>query len=197
MKNKKPVPNSLRMKYHSAKTVASLVSRLPIQSKLDASQDLLAPLTPIWHAWYTNTLGSAAVSTASTGGMSVAGKSRAATDTPPQEDCFLKAINRDALVIACTNASKATLIKSQATSLLTSIHQQGYSQIKRVRVVMELPTQSLSQQVAARRQLQQHKIVREKPSDSAIQAVESAANASSNSDLSNALTRLANTLRRS
>jgi hypothetical protein len=122
-KNPKPQPkvlsNSLRLKSpHNVKSrqnVSNILSRLPFLRKLNETQNQLLSVTPIWQTWCADQEHSILTEFASPAN-----------------------IEGEILTINCTKSSTATLLKHRHASLLDSLHNAGFDQIKSLKVQMTL-----------------------------------------------------------
>jgi hypothetical protein len=202
--NKKPKPqhktlsNSLRLKtphnVKSRQSVSTILNRLPFLRQLNESQNQLLSITPIWQKWCADQANSVITSFAS----------------PANIDAEL-------LTISCTKSSTATLLKHQKTSLLETLHQAGFDQIKSIRVQMTLnqPTPHIeddkismslggptSQQLAAKLSgTQSHntpssEATWQKPSAASVRSIEVTQSLIKNEQLAASLKRLAETLKK-
>ena len=174
MAHKSKVPHSLLLKHRYAKTASALLERLPITQQFTASRRLLLQLLPVWQDWCLS-----------------AGKRHKQSFNC----CQLTAFEKGVLSISAENANIATLIKHQADSLLTTLHKKGFNEIRTIRVHVQLRKQTVPHNSPLNSSVKAiYKIHREKPSETAVSALKSAAQNMDDPTLSASLERLAQTL---
>ncbi len=171
MSRKRPIPHSLKLKHRYAKTAGSLINMLPINQQLHSTQGSLGQLIGVWQQWCSEL-------------------SRIKYQLG--QHARLESFDRGVLHICTAQASTATLIKHQTSSLLAAFHSRGFDHIQRIVVRIELPTQSLLK--SSRITSKTHPRKAQRPSKESISAVESAADDANGDALSEALHRLAGTL---
>ena len=190
MSRKRPIPNSLRQKFSHAKTMANLVNRLPIQDRLNSTKSVLLQLDPIWQAWIENQFRDSQ-------GL--------------RQHSKVKSVENSTLIIHCSSASYATLLRHQSASLLDTLKQEGFTSVNRIAIKVEHPTQKnlsakkLSQEKKGKPSshstqvnsglVSQPLVNRAKVKSADLKAIQSAAQSIENQSLSAALSRLAATLK--
>ena len=184
----KPKPASTQTKRlassHHSLNLTSIVQKLPFHRQLNASQQLILKLTPIWFEWceqQRSRKGSRHFSAAQDTELSVQGE--------------------DVLVLACSNLNTATLLKHQRISLLEALHSAGFEQLREIRVRMRPKASLDSSPSTDKRDHQlsaqgQHLSYREKPQTASITSIELVQRHIKHEPLAAALARLANTLKK-
>lgn len=180
MTRKVKIPHSLLLKHRYAKTASALLERLPITRQFTASQSFLRQITPVWQQWCLN----------------VAKKNKQHLGK-----CHLTAFEQGVLSISTNDATTATLIKHQIESLLASLHNKGFNDVRNIRVQIQLPVRAAASYPQfddnASTANKVSNAGREKPDKTAISALQSAANDIDDAMLSESLARLAQTLKKS
>ncbi len=175
--------NSLRLKspkdIKRKQNVANILGRLPFLRQLNALQNQLLSVTPVWQTWLNQI-----------------------NDQVISQSAALASLDGETLLINCTSTSAATLIKHQQGSLLDHFHKSGFEHIKTIRIQMQLePRNSLK---AANKephadQRQNNSLSGskwKKPSESSLKSIEAAMLNTKNEQLAASLQRLADTLKK-
>ena len=159
-------------------TIADHVDALPLQQKLSSAQQMLVKLAPHWHQWRLQHFSAEC-----------------------HELATLSHFENGQLDIACSNASVASGIKHLQDSLITFLNHQGFNEINRVNIRIDLPTGSGSEgesnaanttSGAALAKNIASQFIR--PSDNSIESIKQCQKQSKNSALAEALQRLRETL---
>lgn len=171
---------------------ASIVQRLAFHQRLTSSQSLILKITPIWYEWCETQRG-----------MTGARHFSAANDTT------LSAFEDGMLCLSCSNKTTATLLKHQQENLLKTFHSAGFDEIHqlRIRVVPDKPNTadtlspmtsmtSTSRSNPHPKQSGSLEVKRSKPLPSSIKSVEAVQRKTQNEQLSLALQRLIETLKK-
>jgi Protein of unknown function (DUF721). len=187
MSRKRPVPHSLKLKHRYAKTAVSLIGKLAINHQLKASQYSLDELGKVWTTWC---------------------KDGSRVRYQLAEHARLTTLQNGVLEITTTQASLATVLKHQTSSMLAEFHTQGFDYIHRIRVRMDTSSRAGKTNLSLLKSQRSSKFSSSKPSSealrrrsqrpgkNAIAAIKSAAQNSNDESLANALDRLAQTLER-
>ncbi len=189
----KALSNSLRLKslddVKRRQNVSNIVSRLPILRTLNEAQNQLVKLTPTWQRWCA--------------------KQQPVDQSTSAIENYASLSNLDGkvLTIKCTQSSTATLLKHRQSSLLEAINNNGFEQIKTVRVIMSLsqPDQEFNSRSSddpsfisntSPKKPPSNELTRPRPSVASLKSIEATQSLIKNEQLAKSLKRLANTLKK-
>jgi len=188
--NSKPktLSNSLRLKspnsVKSRQSVSQILDRLPLIKKLNATQNQLLSITPIWQKWCSDQASSISTEYASPA-----------------------SIKAGVLTISCKQSSTATILKHQQNSLLDALKNAGFEQIQTISIQMSL-NHAPSELTKANNQIpiqtadsraknsDQARGAWSKPSAASLKSIEATQALTKNEQLAASLKRLAETLKK-
>lgn len=190
-KQKKVVPNSLRLKTTSSnsfngslnqKNMATILNRLPFLHQLKEAENSLLKLSPIWLRWCA----------------AQANNNTANLTTNSQ----LKALKNGELSIYCETPIIASLIKHQQNNLLSTLHDSGFKHINRIKTQVKLHQNDPNSEQSAINHLNEMQTIldkkaRTKPDSDALKSIKAAQSHIKNEQLAASLSRLADTLKNS
>ena len=170
------------------KNISQIIERLPLHRQLNETQAMLLKITPIWRQWLENHLP----------------KNQSSEDPSPRlvnnspepinNSPELIDISTDTLNINCFSSVQASHIKHQQTSLLNALNNAGFCNIRRIKVSMSLMSPEPNKSLQPNNQSTPNQQQRSKPSTTSIQAIEHCGTKTDNTQLSESLRRLADTL---
>lgn len=190
-KQKKVVPNSLRLKTTSSnsfngslnqKNMASILNRLPFLHQLKEAENSLLKLSPVWLKWC------AAQANSSTANLTT--------------NSQLKALKDGELSIYCETPIIASLIKHQQNNLLNTFHDAGFNHIRRIKIQVRLHQTNVNPELSAANHLDEMQTMldkkkRAKPNSDAFKSIETVQLHIKNEKLAASLSRLGETLKKS
>jgi len=173
--------NSLRLKspqgVKSKQNVANILGRLPFLRQLNALQNQLLNITPIWQAWLKQN-----------------------DNQIIKQFATLTSVSDNTLYIQCTQSSAATLLKHQKGGLLEHLHNSSFEQIHNIKIQMQLGTNQAATDPELTMSNTHGESISEnnwkKPSESAIKSIEITQSTIKNEQLATSLQRLAETLKK-
>jgi hypothetical protein len=110
-------------------TVADIVRQLPLHQQLDASQAALIKLTPVWLKWAQSML------------LHDSAHNHLTAEQLEVRHVELSSVHEGKLVLSCSSATMASLIRHQTQNLLDYLHKQGFIEIEQVIVRLHHPIQ--------------------------------------------------------
>lgn len=164
---------------------ANLIRRLPVHQQLNESQAALVKLTPAWQQW----------------------AKQAISDNKITAECYqnteLSGFADNKLVITCSTAIYASIIKHQQQSILDSLLKAGSTVVKQLNIQLRLPTFESSTPGVNRTRDNEVPTVTPKStplstplSSNSLDAIENCLKSVNNEQLASSLKKLSETLRK-
>jgi hypothetical protein len=213
LKQKKVIPNSLRLKSSNKNTfngsvnqknMATILNRLPFLHQLKEAQNSLLKLSPVWQRWCAEQAGTSTLNSYQK--PQFENESKANNNSSLIKQAKLNSLNNSELSIVCTTPIIASLIKHRQSSLLTTLHEAGFDHIVRIKIQVSLHQTENNSDFQKHQQndanslksdTSSQKNTRTKPDSSALKSIEATQSLINNEQLAASLQRLAETLKKS
>ena len=200
------------------KNISQIIERLPLHRQLNESQAMLLKITPIWLHWSATHLSNNHSSETNSHSSETNSHSSETNNHSPEANspakqiettfentvqcsCTLADISNGTLQINCASSVEASQIKHQQTSLVSLLNAADISEITHIKVCVspQLHTNLQAKQTTlSAKQHSEQPIEQQhwhiKPSTTSIQSIEQCGQEISNTQLSESLRRLAETL---